>query len=240
MGHNSTCRGIINAYVDLAAKTAWNHPDQVFSQFLNVTLTSTPSLFLPSAYNAVALLIQATSDRDVLDSVITACLAVPLVCKTFEFVRSFKLHSDVVHFLSRHPDFMNSSRRADLLVSACRAIDSIDWSYCHSIRNGQTLINEFLHMCLMMLKISCGRTRNSTEFSVSVSEIVTKSFKTISCFVTADGGSCGLASFRGDASTLIQSVRVSLSQLFSRLVDIYSCFVPIHVIISVLAKNHQM
>jgi hypothetical protein len=240
VGHNSTCRGIINAYVDLAAKTAWNHPDKVFTQFLNVTLTSTPSLFLPSAYNAVALLIQATSDRDVLDSVITACLAVPMVCKTFEFVRSFKLHSDVIHFLSRHPDFTNTSRRADVLVSACRAIDSIDWSYCNSIRNGQTLINEFLHMCLMMFKISCGRTRNSTEFSISVLEIVTKSFKSISCFVTADGGSCGLASFRGDASTLIQSVRVSLSQLFSRLVDIYSFFVPIHVIISVLAKNHQM
>jgi hypothetical protein len=77
-------------------------------------------------------------------------------------------------------------------------------------------------------------------FATSVVEIVATSFKGISCFVTADGGSCGLASFRGDASTLSQSARVSLSQMFSRIVDIFSHVVPVEVILCVLSKNHQM
>ena len=95
-------------------------------------------------------------------------------------------------------------------------------------------------MCVLMLKIASDNARFFKGLPASVVEIVVKSFKSISCFVTADGGSCGLASFRGDASTLSQSARVSLSQLFSRIVDFYSSFVPVDEILSVLAKNHQM
>ncbi len=238
VGHMSTCRGIIKACFNLAADVACNHQHSFFSQFLNLTLNSMPSSFLHAAYDSVALSIQANRDQDVLVSIISACLAVPLLCKPFEFNLAHKLYSNAVSFLIRRPDFLNVSTRVELLVSACRAIDSIDWTFCHSIRNGQSLINQFLYICHMMLKIASDRARNSTEFPTSVKEITVKSFKSISCFVNEDGGSCGLASFRGDASTLIQSVRVSLSQLFSRLVDVFSCFVPFHVILSVLAKNH--
>jgi hypothetical protein len=239
VGHMSTCRGIINASIISAAAAACNHMQPFFSQFLNMTLRM-PSCFSRCAYDSVALLIPMHSDRQLLESIISSCLAIPLVCKPFEFSLSHKLYSMVISFLSRRPDFLNVPTRVKVLVSACQAIESIDWTYCHSIRNGQFLINQFLHVCHMMLKIASDKSRNSAEIPASVADIVISSFKSISCFVTADGGSCGLASFRGDAAAMIQSVRVSLSQLFSRLVDVYSYFVPFNVILSVLAKNHEM
>jgi hypothetical protein len=240
VGHVSLCRGIIRVCVNVAARASSKHLLPVFSHVLSITLTSMPSSLLHAAYDSVASLIKADSNSDVLDSVISSSLAVPLVCRTAEFSRAYTIYSRVISFLSRRPDLLNGSTRVNLLVSACVAIDSIDWSYCHSIRNGQTLISQFLHMCVLMLKIASDNARVFKGLPASVVEIVVKSFKSISCFVTADGGSCGLASFRGDASTLSQSAQVSLSQLFSRIVDFYSSFVPVDEILSVLAKNHQM
>ena len=240
VGHVTMGRGIIYACVSVAAKVAHINVHPFFPQFLNVTLTGMPSVLVHAAYDSVAQLIQAHNDASVLESIISASLALPLICRPFEFSRANKLYSKVIPFLSRHHDLLNSSTRNELLVSACRAIDSIDWSYCHTIRNGQTLISQFLHICVLMLNIATDKTQDDAEFPAFVEEIVINAFKSISCFVTADGGSCGLASFRGDASILSQSARVSLSLLFSRIVESFSSIVPVEVILSVLAKNHEM
>ena len=241
VGYLSLCRGIVNACVSVALNVVHKNSHPFFAQFLNVTLSDMPGSLVHAAYDSVAQSIQADRDRSVLDSIISACLAVPLVCRPSEFSRASKLFSKIVPFLSHHPEMLNSTIRNELLVSACRAIDSIDWSYCHTIRNGQNLISQFLHMCVLMLRIATEKPPpDCAPFATSVVEIVATSFKGISCFVTADGGSCGLASFRGDASTLSQSARVSLSQMFSRIVDIFSHVVPVEVIICVLSKNHQM
>jgi len=240
VGDLSLCRGIMNASVILGANVASNHPRPFFPHFLQVTLTSMPSSLLHAAYDSVALLIQNDRELHILHLVVDACVRVPLLCKMPEFGRAHKLYTKVLPFLSRRPDFLGFSTRVELLVSTCRAMDSIDWSYCHSIRNGQTLICQFLHVCVVMLQVATDKAEDSVRFSSPVVEAVAKSFKSISCFVTADGGSCGLASFRGDASTVSLASRVSLSQLFSRIVENFAFFLPFDVILSVLAKNHQM
>ena len=240
VGDLSLCRGIMNACVILAANVACNHPRPFFPQFLHSTLTSMPCSLLHAAYDSVALLIQNDRELVVLHAVVAAIFRVPLVCKTPEFALALRLYSRVVPFLFRRPDFLDVSIRVELLVSACQAIDSINWSYCHSIRNGQTLISQFLHICVLLLKIAVEKDQDSMRFPPSVVEIVEKSFKSVSCFVTADGGSCGLASFRGDASTVILSSRVSLAQLFSSIVQKFASFIHFDVILSVLSKNHQM
>jgi hypothetical protein len=176
VGHMSLCRGVIHSSVSLAAEVACAQSRLFFSQFLNITLHGMPGALLRAAYDSVSRLIRTDSDRDVLDTIISACLAVPLVCRTFEFNRAFMLYSKVVPFLSRRPDILTSSTRVELLVSACRAIDSIDWSYCHSVRNGQTLICHFLYMFELMLKVADASAQDSVHVLRTAGEVVARSF----------------------------------------------------------------